>query len=232
MADVTSYEEFEQLRRKRLNEKRNSARIVKDAKKGTVLEFSGKKTAIPNKNSSQRSYSDSRNRMPQEMQNKTKLAAARYQDTEKGSTFKETAKTAEKVIRGPKWKAPVEAIKLASYFRKKVDNHENSPYFIVLLVAIAIDIADASWIIGFVCKPFLFWFLWGKGTWKIKWTLRILLFFDCIPFVSWLLLSTISVVVAWRHSSKEAKKAKENLEALGEIAKTESEMQEDYAEGM
>lgn len=142
--------------------------------------------------------------------------ARRVDNTDVASSAGEAARSLGRVTKGPKYKAPLEAVKLARSFRKKVKEHNNSPYLIVLLVAIATDFADATWIIGLFCKPFLFYFLWGKGTMKVKITLRALLFLDCIPGISWLPMSTIAVLYAWRRSSKEADHAKKKLRQLAE----------------
>ena len=122
--------------------------------------------------------------------------------------------------------APVEALKLAHSFRQKVKDHDNSPYIVLILVAVAADFADFLWIAGVFGKLLLFYFLWGKGTLKVKIILRALLFIDCIPFVGWLPLSTISVLYAWRNSHKEAEEAKEKLEKMNKKGILEEEYSE------
>lgn len=149
---------------------------------------------------------------------KRSLERVRREDEKKkevGSS-RQALRSAKKVIAGPKWKAPIEALKLAHGFRKKVKEGDTSPFAMALVVAIIIDFADATWFIGLFLKPFLFYFLWGKGTLKVKITCRVLLFFDCIPFVSWLPLSSIAVLYAWKKAKKENEENKKvTSEAYG-----------------
>jgi len=130
------------------------------------------------------------------------------------NTSRQTFNVAKNALAGSKIKAIAEGLKLAHSFRKKVEAGDNSPFLIALIAAILIDLADLSVIVGLLLKPALFYFLWGKGTFKVKITIRIALFLDCIPGVSWLPLSTISVLYAWRHISKEAEESKNNLEKI------------------
>ena len=142
----------------------------------------------------------------------------KLEDAVRRSTAGESYQAAEKALAGPKYKVPLEAIKLAHSFRQKVKEHDNSPYLVIILVAIIIDFADATWFIGLFMKPLLFYFLWGRGTMKVKIAIRSMLFFDMIPPISSLPLSTIAVRYAYNRSRKEAGKAKEELKKANQSA--------------
>jgi len=128
------------------------------------------------------------------------------------SSLSAAGKSLKKVASGPKYKVPFEAIKLGLKLRKDVDDHKKAPWVVAVAFAMIVDLADATWIIGFFLKFVLFIFLWGRGTWKVKITCRLLLLFDMIPPICWLPLSTIAVLYAWRKSSKEAEAAEKKLE--------------------
>jgi len=186
-----------------VNEAKNSVNLAK------VRKFN-QSTADFTENQNNSEYDN----YPNNYKNNLVIARARNRKSSKGGTLGTSAKSIAKVMEGPKWKAPMEALKLAYKLRKRVKEGENTPFLIALLVAIAIDFADATWFIGLFCKPFLFFFLWGKGTFKIKVTVRILLFIDCIPIISLLPLSTVCVFYAWHHVRKEVKKDKKKLEKI------------------
>lgn len=127
---------------------------------------------------------------------------------------KHGARALEKYESGHEVGAFMEVMKLAYDLRKIVDDHNTAPFFIGLIVAMISDFADSTWFIGIFFRVPLFFFLWGRGAFKVRVICRVLLFLDCIPFFGWLPLSTISVLYTWRKSSHEAKRAKKKLKKL------------------
>jgi len=127
--------------------------------------------------------------------------------------FSETAGSFRKSATGPTWKIPFETFKLAQEYRKQIDEHKNAPWIIIILVSIWIDFFDFIFI-GYFFKPFLFFALWGKGSWKAKVFIRFLLFFELIPGVNWLPLQTLASVYAWKHTSQRSAEAEKKLEEL------------------
>jgi hypothetical protein len=149
-----------------------------------------------------------------------RLKNAREQDYNKDSVaddsekqhgaFRETAESLKKTAKGSKLTAPLRAISLAMKLRKDVENHEASPWIIAFVIALSCDfvfdlIPIAGWVIALFFKPFLFVFLWGKGTWKVKIVYYLLLMLDFFPIIQILPLSTICVAYAFSHSEKKAK---------------------------
>lgn len=151
---------------------------------------------------------------------KNALENARYLDRveNKGTSFRDTADSLKKVIHGPKYKAPIEAAKLAFKLRQTVKKHEDSPWIIAFVMAISCDYIDtipiAGWIISWFFRPFLFIFLFGKGTWKVKLVYYIILFLDFIPIISMLPLGTTCVFYAWYKSKEKHDEGKDGLKAL------------------
>ena len=146
-------------------------------------------------------------------QYRNNLVMARANDHRKG-TMRESAESVKKAIAGQKWRAPIEAMKLAHSLRQRVKEGEQSPFLVALVGAIIIDLADSTWVIGLCLKLPMFVFLWGKGTFKVKVITRMLLLFDCIPFVSWLPLTTICVLYAWHRTRKEIEENKKKIKEI------------------
>jgi len=152
-----------------------------------------------------------------------RLKNARESDRNKDATrhgaFGETAKSLKKVAKGSKMTAPLEAFSLARKLRKDVENHESSPWIIALVTALSCDfvfdmIPVAGWVIALFFRPFLFIFLWGKGSWKIKLLYYALLLLDFFPIIKYLPLSTACVLYAFIRSKGKAKFATKLLEEL------------------
>lgn len=140
------------------------------------------------------------------------LEKARNLDKEWDSrTIGKTANALSKAVQGPKYKVPIEAIKLGLTLRKAVKEHDNTAWLIAFALAIGCDCMDiipiAGWIITWFFRPALFVFLWGKGTWKVKIAYRILLFIDFIPFLNILPLSTACVFYAYIKSKEKKEEA-------------------------
>lgn len=145
------------------------------------------------------------------------------------STAQDTARSLEKIERAvlqqKKLSAILETLKLAHSFRKKIADYDNTPFPIILIAAIVSDFVDIIPFVGTLLKIFQFYALWGKGAWKVKVFCRILLFFDMIPPLSWLPMSTISVAYVWRKCAQEAAENKKSLDKAEEqIKKEESEL--------
>jgi hypothetical protein len=155
-----------------------------------------------------------------EMAHKADLAIARQNALHRtASTFSEGARTFINVAEGPKWKAPFAALSLAHTYRKKVKDHDNSPFWVALVFAIILDLLDYLDITGGFIVAILKWFwfipfMFGRGSWKAKLVSRIIVGADSIPFINWLPLCTVAVIYAWRKSAKEARVAKENLKEI------------------
>lgn len=160
--------------------------------------------------------------MPEEAekQNKGRLRQARNAAARVESTGRESYKAVSEAGKH-KWKAPYEAVKLAVKLRKKINDHDNTPFLILMIAAIICDLIEIGavgmgGIATFSIKLFIFIMLWGRGTWKIKLVFRIMASLDMIPILDFLPLSTIAVIYVWHHITKEATKAKEDEVKLGE----------------
>lgn len=135
--------------------------------------------------------------------------------------YKDTAQTLQRVVAGPKYKAPVEAITLGFRLRQELKQGEGYVLVIALAFAFAIDFIDlvpvAGWMVNWFFKPALFFMLWGYGTWKLKLTRAVLIIFDLVPFVSVLPMSVVSVVYTYHVIKKREKEARQELEELREV---------------
>lgn len=155
--------------------------------------------------------------MPSEQEHYQNLSAAREK-----KTYQEAGKSIRKAATGSPVMAPVRAVRLASKMRKAAESGSQTPWLIAFTLAIACDAMDvipvAGWIVTFFFRPFLFVFLWGKGTWKIKLVCYGLVFLDFIPVIDMLPLSTISVAYAYAKSRKKLHSQKSNLKTIPQNA--------------
>ncbi len=170
-----------------------------------------------------------------EMEGKKRLNIARIKEERKDEEQKsavsrmvysseEAAVAFSKASTGPKWKAFIEAVKLAFEYRKKIADYDNSPFIIILLLSVAADFADflpiAGWVISLFAQPVLIISLWGRGRLKKKIALKIifliLMFLEVIPGIDLLPLNVITTVWIWHQSAKEAGEAKKGLAKLEE----------------
>ena len=124
--------------------------------------------------------------------------------------FEETGRSIRKVTVGAPVKAPVEAARLALKMRRRAAEGSQAPWIIAFAFAIACDGMDmipvAGWIVSWFFRPFLFIFLWGKGTWKLRLGYYAILLIDFIPAISMLPLSTVCVYYAYRKNKKRLSK--------------------------
>lgn len=141
-------------------------------------------------------------------------------NTENEEVFKRSLDATVRASSGSKLKAPIEALKLGFYLRKKLNQHNEAAMTIAFVLAIAIDFVDnipvAGYIVTLFLKPLLFIILWGRGAWKVKLTCRILLFLEFIPFVNKLPLNTIAVIYVYKKLKKESSEAEDKLKQLAE----------------
>ena len=111
--------------------------------------------------------------------------------------------------------APLRAFSLASKMRRKALEGKQAPWLIAFAFAITCDglglIPIAGWVVSLFLRPCLFFFLWGRGTWKIRLLCYGLILFDFVPIVEIFPLSTISVTFAYLKSEKQHLSAKEGL---------------------
>jgi len=134
------------------------------------------------------------------------------------NTYQEAATSFQRVLKENKFKAPAEAFRLAIKMREAAENHEKAPWVIAIVVAMSCDPLDivpvAGWIISWCFRPYLFFFLWGRGTWRIRLIYYGLLLLDYIPVINILPISTACVLYAYYRSKKEIRIAEKKLELL------------------
>ena len=139
----------------------------------------------------------------------------------KTKNYKKTYKSLQKATEGPKYKMPIEAIKLAFQLRKDVkEGDEGAAFQVAFAFAVIIDIIDlipiAGQIATYFMKPFLFVFLWGKGAWKVK--LMRFVFFALViishSFLNMVPWTTIAVAYSYHHVMKKADESKKELKKL------------------
>lgn len=119
---------------------------------------------------------------------------------------------AKKAMSGSKVLMPVRAASLALKMRR--DNKEEideSAYAMAFFFAFIADFADfipvAGPIISLFIKPFLFVFLWGKGSWKVKVVRFVLIGLDCLPVSNKVPWSMICVAYSYSQEKKQLKKS-------------------------
>lgn len=147
--------------------------------------------------------------------NKSSLNAARMRSGAMPEASS-AAKVAQYAAGGREVKAAVEATKLAFSLRKKIAAHDNSAFIVLVGIALLSDFLDLSLVLGLLFKGILLIALWGKGGWKVKLIGRVILFFDCIPPICWLPLTTISVIYVWWKCVQEVREHKKSLDKLRE----------------
>lgn len=144
---------------------------------------------------------------------------------ESGSAVTETASSISRAMKGPKYKAPIEAIKLGIRLRKLSEGHAKAPWVVAIAAALVADsiiiIPLAGWLISLSIKAFLFVFMVGRGAGIAQWKTRvmrralIMLLVDAIPIIGDLLpLTLFSVLYVMRKSAKESEKAKQKAEKI------------------
>lgn len=123
-----------------------------------------------------------------------------------------------RVAKGPKAKAPVEAIRLGLKLRKQIKEGDDSALDVAYFVAAMIDFVDmipvAGWLVTLFCRPLLFVMLWGYGKWKVKLVMSTIIFFDFLPLIHYLPLSLVSVAYVHHVIKKRRKEAERKLEKL------------------
>lgn len=113
----------------------------------------------------------------------------------------------------------------ALHARKAIANGNFYPFVPALVMAIAkdglFDLLTDIPIIGLIGEffsifiaVFLFVFLFGKGTWKVRLVVAALQFFDIIPVVNLLPMSVLSVAYVYLVAKKKADRARKELPAL------------------
>lgn len=158
------------------------------------------------------------------------LARARKENISRyAHTFGKAAEAALLSMKGPRAHMLIEIIRLSNDYRRKIKEYDNSPFVVLLIFAIIIDVIDiftvatATWPL----KLIIFLSLLGTGhhlrRYFIKFSLKLFvaLLIDIIPIVGKLPLTTLSILGAWRSAAKEAEEAKKNLTLLEE--KTQKE---------
>lgn len=112
-------------------------------------------------------------------------------------------------------------VKLALAYRKEIEKGNFSVFIPALAIALFKDglldeIPIIGTILGIFASVFLFFFLWGKGRWKVRLAVFILSFLDLIPGPNVLPMSTLAVLYAYHYCKKKAEKAEEKLKKLDE----------------
>jgi hypothetical protein len=116
----------------------------------------------------------------------------------------------------------MDAVQLALRHRQAIANGEFYPFIPALAFALADDaILDPILTIpaaGLVAALpsaavtiYLFVFLFGKGTWKVRLFVFGLQVLDWFPIVNLLPMATVSVLYVYRHAKKKADEAKKEL---------------------
>lgn len=117
-----------------------------------------------------------------------------------------------------------------------VDNYKKAHFKIILIIAIISDIGDGLWLTGVVFKPLILYFFHNQGNEgkaKVKDFMRkmkILTWFDFIPVVDVLPLTTFAVLMTWHIKKKECDAAKSQLASGGE-EQEDSEDEESEEDG-
>lgn len=118
-----------------------------------------------------------------------------------------------------------EAALQALQARKAIKNGDFSPFIPALAFALAKDclfdfLADIPiaglipWFFSLFITVYLFVFLFGKGTWRIRVVIALLEFLDAIPFIGNIPLSTICVLYVYHKAKKKADQAAKELPVL------------------
>lgn len=113
------------------------------------------------------------------------------------------------------------ATKLALKHRKAIKEGNFTPFIPALAFALAkdgildmLDILIVTKLLGIFIAVYLFIFLWGRGTWKVRLVVFVLSCLDFIPIIDMLPMSTVCVLYAYHHVKKKAKEAKKELNVL------------------
>jgi hypothetical protein len=135
--------------------------------------------------------------------------------------YKDTAQTIQRVARGSKIKAPIEAVNLGFKLRHELKQGEGFALQLAFMFASVIDFIDllpiAGWMVTLFFKPVLFIMLWGYGTWKIKLLRGVFIAFDLIPGVNMIPMSIASVAFTHHVINKRKKEARQELDELQKV---------------
>lgn len=123
------------------------------------------------------------------------------------------------------WDAIKLGAKMAFKARQDIKAGHFAPFIPALAFAITkdglLDIVSAipvaglpTQFLGLFISVFLFVFLFGKGTWKVRLILFGLSCIDSIPILGLLPASTISVLYVWQQAKKKADQAKKELPVI------------------
>lgn len=112
------------------------------------------------------------------------------------------------------------AVTLSLKHREAIKNGDFSVFIPALAFAIAKDglfdfVPIVGNILGLFITVYLFIFLFGKGTWKIRIVIFLLSLVDVIPAVNVIPMSTICVLYVYYKAKKHSVEVKEELAASG-----------------
>lgn len=124
------------------------------------------------------------------------------------------------VQRGQLVKGLAHSLGVAQDIREEIKAGDTSSFPYLLGLAILVDIVDFVPIVGTIVQvvawPILFWGTFMRGRLKYKTGVRMLFyvlnFVEIIPFISWLPLETLSILLLWRATAK-MRQEKETEEA-------------------
>lgn len=157
----------------------------------------------------------------------------KYEDEGQDSDM-DMAADAYELLKTPKWKLPFKAAQFGNMLRRKIDDHENSPFIILFIIALITDSAEiipGGFIVALSLQIIFLFALWGRGRFKKKIFLKILIFCEFIPFLEMLPLNAIVILWIWHQSRKEADEAGKQLEKIERnMKKFKKEQQEAYAQ--
>lgn len=125
----------------------------------------------------------------------------------------------------PEWDAIKQGAKMAFKARRAINDGQFSPFIPALAFALADDaIFDPILTIPVVgltvvlpslfITIYLFIFLFGRGTWKVRLLVFALQIVDWFPIISLLPMSTVSVLYVYHQAKKKADQAKKELPVI------------------
>ncbi|NCU41392.1 MAG: hypothetical protein EOM19_01545 [Candidatus Moranbacteria bacterium] len=160
--------------------------------------------------------------LSQEEYRKQQLDNVRFSDKQKTTIFREKIKSLQNIDAQIKKNIPInawEAITLSREHRKALKEGHFYVFFFAFALAFSkdgfLDLIGSVPILGqiLVLIPslavtiYLFFFLWGRGTWIIRLIRIILLIMDWFPIISLIPINIFCVAWAYYQAKKEYRKA-------------------------
>lgn len=220
-----SYDQNSQRRQSRLRSARstNAEHVTNKAHNDPKI------NSVPRKNSVKKpgiltnpsAINDSKSKLQQ------RRAATNNSNKENGEDQGSYIKDAANATVGSKLLIPGKVIAIAIQARKDINDHQKTPWFLLIALALAIDFLDLipifGWFFARMISLFLFITLLGRGRWikKYIWKLVVALFIKFIPIIN--MIPSTTLVVVWIHHDSE-KAIKKGAEILKETKKAVPEL--------